>query len=134
MCNNNGYASIGALSRSIGDNGFGTRYTFRDAGGKLGTDVTAEQPFLPIDLAMNARSLGADVIECTDLASVSAALDIAKASDRTTVVYVEADRYAGVGGAEAWWDVPIAEVSESATVQEARAEWETNVEKERYFL
>ncbi len=134
LCNNHGYASIGALSRSIGDNGFGTRYTYRDNEGKLGTDVTAEQPFLPVDLAMNARSLGADVIECASLADVKAALETAKASDKTTVVYVEADRYAGVGGAEVWWDVPIAEVSESETVQEARAEWEKNVGTERYYL
>ncbi len=134
LCNNHGFASIGALSRSIGDNGFGTRYTFRDDDDALGTDTQPQQSFLPVDLAMNARSLGADVIECTDIASVRDALEQAKASDKTTVVYVETDRYAGVGGAEVWWDVPIAEVSESETVQAARAEWEEMVEMERYYL
>ena len=134
LANNNGFASIGALSRSIGDNGFGTRYTHRDDGDALGTDSAIEQPFLPVNLAMNARSLGADVIECTNIASVSAALEQAKQSNKTTVVYVETDRYAGVGGAEVWWDVPIAEVSTSSSVMEARKEWEENVGKERYYL
>ena len=134
LVNNHGYASIGALSRSIGDNGFGTRYTFRDDDGVLGTDTQPEQPFLPVDLAMNARSYGADVIECSDIASVRAALATAKASDRTTVVYVETDRYAGVGGAETWWEVPIAEVSTSDTVKAARDEWAEQVSAERYYL
>jgi 3D-(3,5/4)-trihydroxycyclohexane-1,2-dione acylhydrolase (decyclizing) len=89
---------------------------------------------LPVDLALNARSLGADVIECSDIASVNSALEEAKKAAKTTVIYVEADRYAGVGGSEVWWDVPVAEVSTSETVQTARAEWEQNVKNERYFL
>lgn len=134
LCNNHGFASIGALSRSIGDNGFGTRYTFRDDEDALGTDTHADQPFLPVDLAANARSLGADVIECTDIASVKIALQQARASSKTTVVYVETDRYAGVGGAEVWWDVPIAEVSTSVSVKNARKDWEEMVVTERYYL
>ncbi|MGB1253729.1 MAG: 3D-(3,5/4)-trihydroxycyclohexane-1,2-dione acylhydrolase (decyclizing) [Candidatus Promineifilaceae bacterium] len=134
LANNNGYGSIGALSRSIGDNGFGTRYTYRNAEGALGTDSQPNQPFLPVDLAMNARSLGADVIECSDVASVAAALEQAKAATKTTVIYVETDRYAGVDGAEVWWDVPIAEVSTDPSVQEARQIWEENVGAERYYL
>ena len=134
LCNNNGFASIGALSRSIGDNGFGTRYTFRDEEGTLGEDDNTMQRFLPVDLAANARSLGASVIECSDIASVRNALEAAKTSHKTTVIYVETDRYEGVGGAEVWWDVPIAEVSTSATVQAARAEWEGEVVNERYYL
>ena len=134
LCNNHGFASIGALSRSIGDDGFGTRYTFRNEAGALGTDSSAEADTLPVDLAMNARSLGADVIACSDIDSVKDALEQAKSAEKATVVYVETDRYAGVGGSEVWWDVPIAEISESETVQAARAEWEENVSAERYYL
>ncbi len=33
-----------------------------------------------------------------------------------------------------WWDVPVAEVSESASVQEARRAWEAQRPEERTFL
>ncbi len=68
LMNNNGYRSIGALSRSLGQEGFGTRYAFpgeeglpTDDGGYDGVEV------LPVDLVANARSLGAYVIECQTL-------------------------------------------------------------------
>ena len=55
---------------------------------------------------------------------VVAALQEAKSIERTTVIYVENDRYLGVPGYESWWDVPIAEVSEYDSVNAAREEWE----------
>ena len=39
----------------------------------------------------------------------------------------------GWAGYHSWWDVPIAEVSESQAVQEARAAYVEAVKKERYF-
>ena len=39
-----------------------------------------------------------------------------------------------VPGYESWWDVAIAEVSESASVREARGKYEKAREKERNFL
>src|SRR5205085_6093611 len=62
LMDNAGFKSIGALSRSVGQDGFGTRYVYpRD--GVLGGGST-EATTLPVDLAANARSLGAHVIEC----------------------------------------------------------------------
>jgi 3D-(3,5/4)-trihydroxycyclohexane-1,2-dione acylhydrolase (decyclizing) len=56
-----GFASIGALSRSIGSSGFGTRYRYRDrATGRLSGDP------LPVDLAANAESLGAVLHRAVD--------------------------------------------------------------------
>jgi 3D-(3,5/4)-trihydroxycyclohexane-1,2-dione acylhydrolase (decyclizing) len=37
---------------------------------------------------------------------------------------VSTDRHEGVPGYESWWDVPVAEVSETASVREARAAYE----------
>ena len=135
LMNNNGYRSIGALSRSLGQEGFGTRYAFpseeglpTDDGGYDAVEV------LPVDLVANARSLGAYVIECQTYEDVVVALQEAKAIERTTVIYVENDRYLGVPGYESWWDVPIAEVSEYDSVNAAREEWEEMRDKERYFL
>ena len=89
---------------------------------------------LPVDLAANARSLGAHVIECETYAEFVAALEAVKTTQRTSVIYIQNDRYQSVPGYESWWDVQIAEVSTSPQVQTARAEWETMRAQERYFL
>jgi 3D-(3,5/4)-trihydroxycyclohexane-1,2-dione acylhydrolase (decyclizing) len=134
LLDNDGYKSIGALSRSLGQEGFGTRYVYPRDGvwptDAAGTDVQT----LPVDLATNARSLGAHVIECENYNDFISALDAAKATDRTTVIYIQNDRWQGIPNYESWWDVPIAEVSEMHTVEVAREEWEEMRAKERYFL
>jgi 3D-(3,5/4)-trihydroxycyclohexane-1,2-dione acylhydrolase (decyclizing) len=133
LMDNSGFKSIGALSRSIGSQGFGTRYLFPGKGG-LPDDTAEMVQTLPVDLAANARSLGAHVIECASYSDFVTALETAKSIERTTVIYIRNDRYVGVPGYESWWDVPVAEVSEMHTVQAAREEWEENRAKERYFL
>ncbi|MFN8492903.1 MAG: 3D-(3,5/4)-trihydroxycyclohexane-1,2-dione acylhydrolase (decyclizing) [Caldilineaceae bacterium] len=134
LMDNRGFKSIGGLSRSVGDEGFGTRYVYPKNGGLPSDADGMEVQDLPVDLAMNARSLGAEVIECRSADDVVKALKTAKGNDRTTVIYVRNDRYLGVPGYESWWDVPIAEVSERDTVRAAREEWEENRARERYFL
>ena len=138
LINNQGYASIGSLSRSLGSNGFGTRYLFRDEQtGSLPDDSCppsdAIERTLPVDLAANARSLGAHVIAAHTIPDLKAALAEAKKQVKTTVIHVETDRYVSVPGYESWWDVAVAEVSESDRVKAARADYEKAVQKERYF-
>jgi 3D-(3,5/4)-trihydroxycyclohexane-1,2-dione acylhydrolase (decyclizing) len=89
---------------------------------------------LPVDLATNARGLGAHVIECRTYTDFAAALEQASAIAHTTVIYVRNDRYAGVGGYESWWDVPPAEVSQMPGVRKARKAWATKRKLERHFL
>jgi 3D-(3,5/4)-trihydroxycyclohexane-1,2-dione acylhydrolase (decyclizing) len=133
LLDNGGYRSIGALSRSLGQEGFGTRYAFR-SNGDLPTDLSVgEVKALPVDLAANARSLGAEVIEADSYDEVVAALQAAKQSTRTVVICVHTDRYAGIPG-YAWWDVPVAEVSEMDSVNAAREEWSEHRAQERTFL
>ncbi len=134
LMDNSGYKSIGSLSRSIGDDGFGTRYAYTKDDHHRTDEAGYAVETLPVDLAMNARSLGAHVIECGSYAAFVKALKDARAIDKTTVIYVTNDRYLGVPGYESWWDVAIAEVSESDSVQAAREEWEEMRAKERYFL
>ena len=50
------------------------------------------------------------------------------------MIVVPVDRESRVGGYESWWDVPVAEVSTSAGVQDARAAYELARQKEREFL
>ena len=63
-----------------------------------------------------------------------AALDEAKKQTRTTVIVVETDREQRVGGYESWWDVPVAEVSDSETVRASRAQYEAALKRERNYL
>ncbi len=63
-----------------------------------------------------------------------AALKTVQTTDRTSVIYIQDDRYLAIPDYEGWWDVPIAEVSEMPSVQAARAEWAVMRAQERYFL
>lgn len=133
LMDNKGFKSIGALSRSVGSQGFGTRYVFPE-NNRLPDDTAESVKPLPVDLAANAKSLGAHVIQCETYQDFVTALETAKEIDRTTVIYIQNDRYVGVPGYESWWDVAIAEVSEIETVKSAREDYEQAVQKERYFL
>ncbi|TDE14575.1 3D-(3,5/4)-trihydroxycyclohexane-1,2-dione acylhydrolase (decyclizing) [Dyadobacter psychrotolerans] len=129
LLNNNGYASIGGLSESIGSERFGTRYQYRDEkSGQLSGE------FLPVDLAKNAESLGAIVIKATDKKSLDEALAQSKINDRTTVIYIETNLYRTVKGYHAWWEVPVAEVSTSPSVQKAFETYKENKKEQRIFL
>jgi 3D-(3,5/4)-trihydroxycyclohexane-1,2-dione acylhydrolase (decyclizing) len=132
LIDNHGYASIGALSRSIGSHGFGTHYRFA-ANGSLPVDPPSSD-VLPLDLAANAESLGARVIRCTTIASLREALSSARAANGPVVLYIEADRYAGVPSYESWWDVPVAEVSDEEDVRAAREAYEQAQESQRIYL
>jgi 3D-(3,5/4)-trihydroxycyclohexane-1,2-dione acylhydrolase (decyclizing) len=122
LIDNDGYKSIGSLSRSLGSEGFGTRYLFRNQNSqRIDGDETTTNATLPINLADNARSLGAHVIECTDYQSLTNALKDAKSIDKTTVIYTTCDRYQGIDG-YGWWEVPVAEISDMKTVDEASKE------------
>jgi 3D-(3,5/4)-trihydroxycyclohexane-1,2-dione acylhydrolase (decyclizing) len=134
LVDNQGFASIGALSRSKGTAGFGTRYRHRKDG-SIGDDSgTREGDPLPVDLALNAQGLGAHVFRARTVDELRDALVAAKAIDRTVVIHVPADRYEGVPDYESWWDVPVAEVSDSDAVRKAREEHERGSARRRWYL
>jgi 3D-(3,5/4)-trihydroxycyclohexane-1,2-dione acylhydrolase (decyclizing) len=134
LVDNHGFNSIGSLSRALGTEGFGTLYRYR-RNGSLGLDGEGDPaPPLPVDLAANAESLGAHVIRATTIDELRAGLAAAKAETQTVVIAVEADRYEGVPSYESWWDVPVAEVSEAASVRAAREQYETARRDERSHL
>ncbi|WBB69411.1 3D-(3,5/4)-trihydroxycyclohexane-1,2-dione acylhydrolase (decyclizing) [Micromonospora sp. WMMD812] len=112
LVDNDGFASIGRLSESVGAQRLGTAYEDR-AGAPL-----------PVDLGANAASLGADLIRVSTTAELRAALETARAASRTTVVHVRTDRFEAGPDGGAWWDVPVAEVSTTAAARAARAGYE----------
>ncbi|MFI2411205.1 3D-(3,5/4)-trihydroxycyclohexane-1,2-dione acylhydrolase (decyclizing) [Streptomyces sp. NPDC018947] len=128
LVQNHGYASIGGLSESVGAERFGTAYRHRAA------DGTFTGPPLPVDLALNAASLGMEVRRAKTVGELREALAAARASARPTCVYVETDPAPTAPPAEAWWDVPVAEVSARKAATEARAQYERSVADRRHHL
>jgi len=134
LVDNEGYASIGGLSRSKGTAGFGTRYRYR-SDGSLGDDSGGRDgKSLPVDLALNAQGLGAHVIRARNVEELRDALMEAKAIEQTVVIHVPADRYESVPNYESWWEVPVAEVSESGEIQKARREHERDMARRRWLI
>ncbi len=126
---NHGFSSIGALSESLGSQRFGTWYRYRNVEtGMLDGDK------LPIDLATNAESLGADVIRVRTMEEFRAAIATAKAATRTTAIHIETDPLAPVPSSESWWDVPVSEVAQLDSTQQARKTYDTHKAEQRPFL
>ncbi|HEY3085892.1 MAG TPA: 3D-(3,5/4)-trihydroxycyclohexane-1,2-dione acylhydrolase (decyclizing) [Candidatus Dormibacteraeota bacterium] len=134
LVDNEGFASIGGLSRAKGTEGFGTRYRYR-SDGSLGDDAEhRDGERLPVDLAKNAEGLGAHVFRAGNIEELRDALLAARKVDRTVVIYIAVDRYESVPSYDSWWEVPVAEVSESAAVKKARAEHERGVARRRWHV
>jgi 3D-(3,5/4)-trihydroxycyclohexane-1,2-dione acylhydrolase (decyclizing) len=139
LVQNHGYASIGALSRSVGGAGYGTHYRVTEDGlpvDAAGGDAPAQHyDAVPVDLAANAESLGARVLRAATIGEFRAALAEAKAAQGVpVVVHVEVDRYAGVPSYESWWDVPVAAVGGGEEVRAARAAYEQARAKQRTYV
>ena len=134
LVDSHGFNSIGSLSRSLGTDGFGTQYRFRKDG-SIGLDSDkAPGAVLPIDLAANAASLGADAVRVRSIDELRTALQNAKQATRTSVICIEVDRYEAVPNYESWWDVPVAEVAAVDAVKAARESYETSKKKEQRYL
>ncbi|MPY77598.1 MAG: 3D-(3,5/4)-trihydroxycyclohexane-1,2-dione acylhydrolase (decyclizing) [Actinophytocola sp.] len=126
---NHGFASIGALSEELGSQRFGTRYRYRDPDtGLLDGDV------LPVDLAANAASLGAQVLTAHGVAEFRDALAKARASSKTTVVHVDVDLYGPNSPGSGWWDVPVSEVSELDSTRNAYDTYAAHKRTQRHYL
>jgi len=127
LLDNHGFGSIGGLSRSLGSLGFGTEYRMRQDG-RLDGD------WLPVDFEKLAYGMGAHTVRVKTYEELREALEAMKRRKGTSVVVVETDKQARAGGNESWWDVPVAEVSTMATVQQARVSYEAAAKNERNFL
>ncbi|WP_109211544.1 MULTISPECIES: 3D-(3,5/4)-trihydroxycyclohexane-1,2-dione acylhydrolase (decyclizing) [Microbacterium] len=123
LIQNHGYASIGHLSETVGSERFGTWYREYDGEAR---NFQGEK-VLPVDLAMNARSYGLDVIEIepgtSAIDDLKAAVAQAKASDRSTFIHINSDPLVYAPDGAGWWDVPVPEVSTLESTQQAREDY-----------
>jgi 3D-(3,5/4)-trihydroxycyclohexane-1,2-dione acylhydrolase (decyclizing) len=141
LIQNHGYASIGALSRSVGGAGFGTHHRTDDADpaapvldDAAGDALAAPAHALPVDLAANVESLGVPVTRVTSLDELRAALAASRDAQGPVAIHVEVDRFHTVGGYESWWDVPVAARSDRPEVNAARTSYERERAAQRAYL
>jgi 3D-(3,5/4)-trihydroxycyclohexane-1,2-dione acylhydrolase (decyclizing) len=134
LIQNHGYASIGHLSETVGSERFGTLYREYDAEARN----FETRNVLPVDLAMNARGYGIDVIEVAESSSaiddLKAALATAKASDRSTLIHINSDPLIYAPDGAGWWDVPVPEVSTLDSTRRAREEYLTKQADQKPLL
>src|SRR5262245_377108 len=129
LVENGGFSSIGALSESVGNGRFGTQYRARNPR----TGQPRGEPLM-IDLAANAASLGADVLRASDADELRSALHKAVESGRTTVVHIRTDPLVPAPSSQAWWDVPVAEVSALESTRTARRKYEEAKRQQHPYL
>ncbi len=130
LVQNHGFASIGALSESLGSQRFGTAYCYRNPeSGRLDGDR------LPVDLAANAESLGVHVLRAANVDELRTALEKAKQhEDGPVLVHVETDPLVSGPSSEAWWDVPVSEVATLDSTTEARQAYDEHKTTQRPYV
>jgi 3D-(3,5/4)-trihydroxycyclohexane-1,2-dione acylhydrolase (decyclizing) len=128
LVQNHGFASIGALSESLGSQRFGTAYRRRSGDGRLDGD------YLPVDLAANVRSLGVEVIEVNSRAELEKAIGTAKAADGPIAIHVKTDPLIGAPDSDSWWDVPVSQISDLESTRTASAAYVESKKAQRPYL
>ena len=125
LLDNGGYQCIHGLQRSCGGRGFGNEFRRRRP-----DTQRLDGDFLSIDFARNARSLGAAAFRVETEPELVQALAVARAESRSVLLHVLVEPSAVPGFA--WWDVPVAEVSDTPAVQEERRRYEA-ARRQRVF-
>ena len=74
------------------------------------------------------------MLRTTTIKELTEALTQSRASDRTTVIYIETDPLAPVPSSQSWWDVPVSEVAALESTQQARAAYEAAKRDQRRYL
>lgn len=115
LLDNGGFGCINRLQRATGGQPFNN----------LLADSSTHSS--RVDFVAHARSLGAQASKAASIEALEAALRSALKSSLSTVIVIETDpnRTPQIGGH--WWDVAVAEVSDSADVQAARRDYQTHL-------
>lgn len=129
LVQNHGFASIGALSESIGSERFGTAFRYRgQETGRLDGD------FLPLDFVENAKGLGVMALRVKSVAELTDALISAREAKGPVLIEVETDPLVPAPDSESWWDVPVAEVAHHEATTKAREGYEKARTQQRRYL
>ena len=118
VLDNRGYGCINRLQQACGGAPFNNM--FDDCvQGPLGAPT--------IDFAAHARSLGAQAEHVANVAELEAALQRARAADRTYLISIDTDAARTTDEGGWWWEVAVPEVSAREAVRAARAQYEAQL-------
>lgn len=119
VSDNHGFQVIRRLQMWRTGKSFGNEFRHRsDKSGRL------EGDYLPIDMAANARSMGARAWHVTTEEELRKALRKARRETNSCVIVVEVEKHRFASGGGAWWDAAPAEASTSRKTQTLRKEYE----------
>ena len=80
-----------------------------------------------IDFAAHARSLGALAEHVANIGELEAAMQRARAADRTYVISIDTDPARTTDDGGWWWEVAVPEVSPRPGVRDARAQYDAQL-------
>ncbi len=106
VLDNGGFGCIERLQASCGGDSFNNL-------------LPADRPS-KVDFAAHAGSLGAHATHVEDLDELAGALDQTRARGGVNVIVIDTDPLLATEAGGAWWDVPVAETSQSGAVLDAR--------------
>ncbi|WP_104126552.1 3D-(3,5/4)-trihydroxycyclohexane-1,2-dione acylhydrolase (decyclizing) [Cryobacterium sp. Y57] len=134
LIQNHGYASIGSLSESLGSQRFGTQYRYLDESAHSFDDGDR----LPVDLALNAESLGVNVIRVEPgvdtIADLKVALRKAKLATGPVLIHINSDPMISGPDSESWWDVPVSALSELDSTTQAYETYLAHKKHQKHLL
>jgi 3D-(3,5/4)-trihydroxycyclohexane-1,2-dione acylhydrolase (decyclizing) len=113
LVENEGYQSIHGLQRNMTGRSFGLEFRERsDEGAEL------SGPYVGVDYAANARSLGCADFTASSLDQFRDALEAARLETRPVVIVARVEPRRLMLDSECWWDVGVAEVSDRPETRE----------------
>ncbi len=129
LFDNMGWGCIESLQNSHGGNSYGTCFQVRREG-----EAVPKGDLIPVDFAMNARSLGCAAYTCHNAEELKQALvDSKKITDKPVLFDIKVDHASMSKGYESWWRVGVAEVSESEEVRKAYADNVAHIKQTRDY-
>jgi 3D-(3,5/4)-trihydroxycyclohexane-1,2-dione acylhydrolase (decyclizing) len=126
VLDNQGYQCILGLQRAVGVADFGNELRFRDPRTGL-----LEGGIIPVDFRRHAEAMGANATLAQDAEQLKIALARAKDSDRVSVIVVPVNPETRMPSLGTWWDVPVAEVSDSEKTRITREAYELATQRQR---
>jgi 3D-(3,5/4)-trihydroxycyclohexane-1,2-dione acylhydrolase (decyclizing) len=118
VLDNRGYGCINRLQQACGGAPFNNMFD----------DCVQGAPGAPnIDFAAHARAMGAQAEHVANVQELEAAMQRARAADRTYVISIDTDAARTTDEGGWWWEVAVPEVSQREGVRKARADYEAHI-------
>ena len=125
---NHGFQVIRALQLDRTGHSFGNEFRYRD-----NSEQCPKGGHVSIDLAMNARSMGAQTWKARTPDELRGALNEARKESRTCVIVVETSRDVSTPPSNVWFDCAPAEISQESETQRVRHSFEENQSRQRLY-